>query len=41
MGHTKLSTTLIYAQVVNTKLSKDMALLQKKLQKGRNHLKAV
>ena len=41
MGHTKLSTTLIYAKVVNTKVSKDMAALQKKLGKPRSHLRAV
>ncbi len=33
MGHTKLATTMIYAKVVNTKISKDMALLQGKLGK--------
>lgn len=41
MGHTKLSTTLIYAKVVNTKVSKDMAALQQKLGKPRTHLRAV
>jgi integrase/recombinase XerD len=41
MGHTKLSTTLIYAKVVNTKVSKDMAALQQKLGKPRFHLRAV
>lgn len=41
MGHTKLSTTLIYAKVVNTKVSKDMAALQSKLGKSYGKLKAV
>jgi site-specific recombinase XerD len=41
MGHTKLSTTLIYAKVVNTKVAKDMAVLQQKLGKPRTHLRAV
>ncbi|MEK7199243.1 MAG: tyrosine-type recombinase/integrase [Bacteroidota bacterium] len=41
MGHTKLATTMIYAKVVNTKISKDMALLQGKLGKPRTHLRAV
>jgi integrase len=41
MGHTKLSTTLIYAKVVNTKISKDMAALQSKLGKPKSHLRAV
>lgn len=41
MGHTKLSTTLIYAKVVNTKVSKDMAALQQKLGKPRSHLRAI
>jgi site-specific recombinase XerD len=41
MGHTKLATTMIYAKVVNTKVSKDMATLQEKLGKPRSHLRAV
>ena len=31
LGHTKLTTTMIYAKVVKTKISADMSLLQGKL----------
>jgi integrase len=41
MGHTKLATTMIYAKVVNTKISKDMSALQAKLGKSHGKLKAV
>jgi len=33
LGHSKLTTTMIYAKVVKTKISMDMALLQSKLDK--------
>ena len=36
LGHTKLTTTMIYAKVVKTKISMDMALLQSKLEKNKN-----
>lgn len=41
MGHTKLSTTLIYARVVNTKVAKDMSTLRGKLGKPVSHMRAV
>ena len=41
MGHTKLSTTLIYAKVVNSKVAKDMAALRDKIGKPKSHLRAV
>jgi site-specific recombinase XerD len=31
LGHTKLSTTLIYARVLDKKISEDMLLLRKRL----------
>ena len=33
LGHTKLSTTQIYARVLETKVSFDMALLKEKMEK--------
>ncbi|THU32539.1 site-specific integrase [Niastella caeni] len=40
LGHTKLSTTMIYARVTNLKIGMDMGLLQNKLgDAGRNNLK--
>lgn len=40
LGHTKLSTTMIYARVTNSKIGMDMGLLQSKLgDAGRNNLK--
>lgn len=41
LGHTKLTTTMIYAKVVKTKISMDMALLQSKLDRSKNKLVAV
>lgn len=38
LGHTKLTTTMLYAKVVKTKLSMYMALLQSKLNKSNKHL---
>lgn len=31
LGHTKLSTTMIYARVTNSKIGMDMGVLQNKL----------
>lgn len=31
LGHTKLSTTMIYAKVSQPKMAMDMAMLQKKM----------
>lgn len=36
LGHTKISTTQIYAKVVEDKLGKDMALLRTKLSEEKN-----
>lgn len=43
LGHTKLTTTMVYAKVVKQKLSMDMALLQSKFDKIKHNekLKAV
>jgi site-specific recombinase XerD len=43
LGHTKLTTTMVYAKVVKQKLSMDMALLQSKFNKVKQNgkLKAV
>jgi len=34
LGHTKITTTMIYAKVVQTKIGQDMLALQAKLDKG-------
>ena len=39
LGHTKLATTQIYAQVLDTKISKDMLALSKQLEVTENVLK--
>ncbi len=43
LGHTKLTTTMVYAKVVKQKLSMDMALLKTKIgkDKSKNHLRIV
>jgi site-specific recombinase XerD len=43
LGHTKLSTTMIYAKVTQTKVGMDMHLLQNRLDKNKSiaSLKAV
>jgi site-specific recombinase XerD len=43
LGHTKLTTTMVYAKVVKQKLSMDMALLKTKMDKhkSKNHLRIV
>jgi site-specific recombinase XerD len=42
LGHTKLSTTMIYARVTNSKIGMDMSLLKSKLDDaGANKLKAI
>jgi site-specific recombinase XerD len=43
LGHTKLSTTMVYARVTQTKIEMDMALLQSKLDESsaKAHLKVV
>jgi len=42
LGHTKLSTTMIYARVTNSKIGMDMSLLKSKLDDAsRNKLKAL
>jgi site-specific recombinase XerD len=39
LGHTKLATTQIYAQVLDTKISKDMLALSKQFEISNNNLK--
>jgi hypothetical protein len=43
LGHTKISTTMLYAKVNQTKIGMDMNLLQDRLDKNRSiaTLKAV
>lgn len=41
LGHTKITTTMGYAKVVNTKVAKDMATLQEKLTKKVFKMRAV
>jgi hypothetical protein len=43
LGHTKLSTTMIYARVTQSKVGMDMGLLQNKLNevKGKTKLSVV
>lgn len=38
LGHTKLSTTQIYAKVIESKLSQDMMELKNKLENSPSHL---
>jgi len=41
LGHTKLSTTMIYAKVTQTKIGMDMQSLQNKLDVLNNKLKVI
>ena len=41
LGHTKLSTTMIYARISHTKIGMDMELLQNKLAIERNKSKLI
>ena len=41
LGHTKLSTTMIYARVTQTKIGTDMELLQNKLNENTGKVKLI
>ncbi|MFT4155464.1 tyrosine-type recombinase/integrase [Parafilimonas sp.] len=38
LGHTKITTMMIYAKVVKIKISEDMAALREKLERGKKGL---
>ena len=41
LGHTKLSTTMIYARITQSKIGMDMELLQNRLNESKNKTKLI